>query len=119
MGCFFQDADSSWIGLGLVAVVAVVVVVVSDEIEMGWGVARTAACQLKTVLLPRVAFVLKWLEEMIEVVEVGFGLSTRGRALPKTRNTKKMITSVGEESLTRVMANETRKRNDRVIGGIE
>ena len=88
MGCFFQDADSSWIGLGLVAVVAVVVVV-SDEIEMGWGVARTAACQLKTVLRPRVAFVLRWLEEMIEVVEVGFGLSTRGRALPKTRNTKK------------------------------
>ena len=82
MGCFFQDADSSWIGLGLVAVV----VVVSDEIEMGWGVARTAACQLKTVLRPRVAFVLKWLEEMIEVVEVGTGLSTRGRALPKTKN---------------------------------
>ena len=79
-------------GLNVVVVCDIaVVVVVSDEIEieMGCGVARTAACQLKTVLLPRVAFVLKWLEEMIEVVEVGFGLSTRGRALPKTRNTKK------------------------------
>ena len=51
-----------------VELVPVVVVVVSDEIEMGWGVARTAACQLKTVLRPRVAFVLKWLEEMIEAL---------------------------------------------------